>query len=201
MISMVSGTVQILDKNFVILDIGNISIKIFTTPNTLKSLTFNKKYSLHTHFLVKEASFSLYGFITVEEKNMFESLLGVSGVGAKTILSILSIYSPKEIINYLKERNNKAFLKVPGVGVKSSQRIILELSDKFSFNENDPNIESLTNLYEEVVQGLVGLGWEKKYSKSIVDNTFKKNKSLKNLSTPELLKEILSNVGKEPLNE
>lgn len=128
----VQGTVAHLAPNLAVIDCGGVGYACRTTTNTLSSLSRGKVHKLYTFLYVKEDIFELYGFATEGELNSFQMLLGVSGVGPKAALAILSYNSPEGLAMAIVSGNEKALTSAPGIGKKIAQRIILELKDKMA---------------------------------------------------------------------
>lgn len=128
----VQGTVTHLAANLAVIDCGGVGYACRTTTNTIASLSMGKVYKLHTYLYVKEDIFELYGFASEGELNCFQMLIGVSGVGPKAALAILSYNTPEGLTMAIVSGNEKALTSAPGIGKKIAQRIILELKDKMS---------------------------------------------------------------------
>lgn len=128
----VQGTVTHLAANLAVIDCGGVGYACRTTTNTISSLNVGKVYKLYTYLYVKEDIFELYGFASEGELNCFQMLIGVSGVGPKAALAILSYNSPEGLTMAIISGNDKALTSAPGIGKKIAQRIILELKDKMS---------------------------------------------------------------------
>lgn len=128
----VQGTVAHIAANLAVIDCGGVGYACRTTNNTLSTLERGKVHKLYTYLHVKEDLFELYGFATEHELHSFQMLLGVSGVGPKAALTILSFNSPEGLAMAIVSGNEKALTSVPGIGKKIAQRIILELKDKMA---------------------------------------------------------------------
>ena len=128
----VQGTVTHIAPNLAVIDCGGVGYACKTTTNTISSINKGKVHKLYTHLYVKEEIFELYGFATEEELNSFQMLIGVSGVGPKAALAILSCNTPEGLAMAIVSGNEKALTSAPGIGKKIAQRIILELKDKLS---------------------------------------------------------------------
>lgn len=128
----VQGTVTHLAANLAVIDCGGVGYACRTTTNTISSLNVGKVHKLYTYLYVKEDIFELYGFASEGELNCFQMLIGVSGVGPKAALAILSYNSPEGLTMAIISGNEKALTSAPGIGKKIAQRIILELKDKMS---------------------------------------------------------------------
>jgi len=126
------GNVAVIAQNLAVIDINGVGYACMTTLNTLSRLESGKRAKLYTYCNVKEDAFDIYGFYDVSEKRCFEQLLGVSGVGPKAAISILSSTSPESLALAIIGDDESALTRAPGIGKKLAQRIILELKDKVS---------------------------------------------------------------------
>jgi len=128
----IEGTVSIIAQNLAVVDVGGVGYACMTTLNTLSRLETGKKARLYTYCNIKEDAFDIYGFFDLSEKRCFELLIGVSGVGPKAALSILSSSTPESLALAIVDDEETALTIAPGVGKKLAARIILELKDKVS---------------------------------------------------------------------
>ena len=126
------GTVAHVAPYLAVIDCGGVGYACRTTNNTLSYLEKGKQATLYTYLHVREEIFDLYGFATEEERNCFELLIGVSGVGPKAALSILSAATPEGLAMSIITGDEKALTVAQGIGKKIAQRIILELKDKLA---------------------------------------------------------------------
>ena len=138
----VSGTVAHLEPNLAVIDCGGVGYACRTTNQTLSRLKAGEKGKLYTHLYVREELFELYGFASENELNCFRLLIGVSGVGPKAALSILSAATPESLAMSIITGDEKALTVAPGIGKKIAQRIILELKDKLAKGQISPGGES-----------------------------------------------------------
>lgn len=177
MISFIKGTIEILKNDFIILENNGIGYKIFVSQNTLSYLNTNNnnnnnnlKLFTYTHFT--QDNLSLFGFLTIEELEIFQKLITVSGVGVKSAISLLGSLSPNDIITAILSGDIKTLCLGQGIGKKGAERIILELKDKLDiadiFNKDDDynsnTIISLVGNQEninETIEALVSLGFSK----------------------------------------
>ncbi len=130
----VRGNVIHLAPGIAVVECGGVGYKCQTTINTQKNLKLNAEAKLYTHLNVREDAMELYGFSTEEELSAFKTLIGVSGVGPKVGLAILSVLSPQQVSLAIASEDIKSITMAPGVGKKLAQRIVLELKDKFNLN-------------------------------------------------------------------
>ena len=131
MIAYIKGKLEVKNVDNIIIDVGGIGYKIFMSANSIQKVgEIGTDIKIHTYMRVREDDISLYGFCTNEELRMFEQLIGVSGVGAKSALSILSNISPSSFALAIISGDVNTLKSLPGIGAKSAQRMILELKDK-----------------------------------------------------------------------
>ncbi len=128
----IEGTVTVMEAGLAVVDAGGVGFLCYTSMNTLSRLEIGKKARLYTYCSVREDAFDLYGFYDMAEKQCFEMLLGVSGVGPKAAMSILSSATPEGVALAVATENEKLLTAAPGVGKRIAQRIILELKDKLA---------------------------------------------------------------------
>lgn len=136
MYAYIKGSLEIKASDHVVVEANGIGYKIFMSGNTIQRLgELNSNVKIFTHYHVREDNISLYGFYNLEELRMFELLISVSGVGAKSAIAILSNITPSAFALAVISNDIKALTKLPGIGAKSAQRIILELKDKLKTEE------------------------------------------------------------------
>ena len=134
-----SGTVAILEAGSAVVDCGGVGYACYVTSYTQSQLQMGKQCKLYTHCAIREDAVDIFGFATREERNCFERLLTVSGVGPKAALAILSSATPERFTLAVVTGDEKTLTAAPGVGKKLAQRIILELKDKIAGEQMDPN--------------------------------------------------------------
>ena len=131
MISYIKGNLESKNIDYVVVEVGGIGYKIYMSASAIDRVgEVGSAVKIHTYMRVREDDISLFGFCTNEELKMFEQLLGVSGVGAKSALTILSNISPSSFALAIISGDVNALKSLPGIGAKSAQRMILELKDK-----------------------------------------------------------------------
>src|SRR5579871_2225331 len=173
------------EGNSVILDVGGVGFQVFVPVPTLASLPeAGGKVTLLTHLVGRvqpDFDVTLYGFATPTELRAFKILLGVSGVGAKVALALLSTLDVAELARALSTNDTKSVTKVPGVGPKLAQRLCLELGDKmaaFAFEQKADRASAGQQTaqenaaYEDAVEGLIGLGYGRADVRRAVDRAF-----------------------------
>lgn len=132
----VRGEVINLGPGVAVIECGGVGYKCFTTMNTQKNLSVGSEAKLYTYLSVREDAMELFGFYTEEEKNAYMNLIGVSGVGPKVGLAILSALTPSQVSMAIASGDIKTITMAQGVGKKLAQRIVLELKDKFNFGSD-----------------------------------------------------------------
>ncbi len=150
MFEYIFGELTVKKIDYVVLDINGLGYKIYISLNTFENLgEIGNDERLYIHTNVKEDDISYYGFKKENERELFKALISISGVGPKLALAILSTYDVKEIIDIVLESNAKLFTKVPGLGEKKAQKIILDLIDKVK----KLNIIEIHNEITDTVKG------------------------------------------------
>ncbi|NMB97349.1 MAG: Holliday junction branch migration protein RuvA [Clostridiaceae bacterium] len=146
MIRYIKGILEHKDIDYIIVDVNGIGFKIFTSLSTIQSLKeVGSEVKIHTYLQVREDNLSLFGFTSAEELKMLELLLKVSGVGPKVAVSLISNLSPSKFSLAIITDDVKTLSKVPGIGKKTAQRIILELKDKIKKEQKDITLYSEDN--------------------------------------------------------
>ena len=130
MLYYLNGTVAELDANLAVIDCGGVGFEVNTTATTIAQLRKGETARIYTYLNVREDAMELYGFATQSEKRFFQLLIGVSGVGPKAALAILSANTPEGLTLAIVTGDEKTLMAAPGIGKKIAQRVILELKDK-----------------------------------------------------------------------
>ena len=150
MFEYISGKLSVKKIDYVALDINGLAYKIHISLKTFEKISnIGNTEKLYTYTNVKEDDISLYGFKTQNEREIFKALISVSGVGPKLAIAILSTFNTKEIIVIVTENESKIFIKVPGLGIKKAQKIILDLKDKVKKLEFSETIAENNNILSE----------------------------------------------------
>ena len=203
MLAYIKGTLEMKMTGYVVVDVGGLGYKIFMSDSGIEKLgNIGDTVKIHTYYKVREDDISIFGFNTLEELRMFELLISVSGVGAKTALTMLAVCEPTEFALAIISEDIKTLTQIPGVGAKSAQRIILELKDKV---KKEQQIQELTKTsqngiktkleekieneekIEEAIAALQVLGYNKKEIEKAFDKLVKEN-----MSTEELIRKGLT---------
>jgi Holliday junction DNA helicase RuvA len=167
MLSFLRGEVVAISGTTVALDVSGVGYAVSVSPKTLSQLRLGNSVTLPVTLIVREESMTLYGFLDNDERALFELLMTVSGVGPKLAQTILAAIEPAALSDAIAAGNEAALVRIPGVGKKSAQRLILELGDKL-VRLSQPTA-ALSTWQEDVVSALVSLGWSQKESQAAVD--------------------------------
>jgi len=172
MIAFVRGEVAAVTLNSAVLEVGGVGLELLCTPNTLATLRPGHLTTLPTSMVVREDSLTLFGFLDDDEKSSFELLQTASGVGPKLAQAMLAVLSPDDLRRAVTTDDVKTLTRVPGIGQKGAQRIILELKDRLGAPVS-AGAHRLAVAHEtwrdQVHQGLVGLGWSTREAENAVE--------------------------------
>ena len=212
MLAYIKGTLEMKMTEYVVIDVGGLGYKVFMSSIGMEKLgEIGSQVKVYTYYRVREDDISIFGFNSNEELKMFELLLSVSGVGAKTALAMLAVCTPSEFVLAIISEDINLLTSIPGIGPKSAKRIILELKDKIkkeqqiqelteatknnsSVQEANTKMQKLIaddNKVQEAIAALQVLG----YNKKEIEKAFMKIDKT-DLSTEDLIKKgltILSN--------
>ncbi len=176
MIASLSGTVLKAGLDSVVVAVGGVGMLVHTTPATAAALRIGQPADLATTLVVREDSLTLYGFATEEEKHVFETVQTVSGVGPRLALAVLAVHDPTAVRRALGSGDIAALTKVPGIGKKGAERLVLELRDKLGALAGSSDGASIGHQRmdgepwrEQVREALVGLGWTVRQADDALD--------------------------------
>jgi Holliday junction DNA helicase RuvA len=173
MIAFVRGQVAAVTLTSAVLEVGGVGLELHCTPGTLATLRPGREATLPTSMVVREDSLTLFGFADDDEKQTFELLQTASGVGPKLAQAMLAVLSPDDLRRTITADDVKTLTRVPGIGQKGAQRIILELKDRIGAPTGaGPAPVAATGAApwrDQVHQGLVGLGWPARDAEKAVD--------------------------------
>jgi Holliday junction DNA helicase RuvA len=192
MIAHLSGSILDVRLNQLVIDVGGIGYQVTVAPELAAESRVGQLISLHTSLVVREDSWTLFGFSNADAKNLFEQLQSVTGIGPKVASALLAVYQPEELRSAIAAQDNAALERVPGIGKKVASRIILELKDKFGGGYRSKS--SLSGPWRtQVIGALTGLGYSAKEAESALDDVlsnFGRNPTEADL--PEMLKLALA---------
>ncbi|MCC9145562.1 MULTISPECIES: Holliday junction branch migration protein RuvA [unclassified Arthrobacter] len=170
MISSLRGVVSHVGLTSAVIDVHGLGMLVQATPQTLAALRTGSEAFVHTAMIVREDSMTLYGFTDADQREVFEILLGVSGVGPRIALAVLAVHTPEAIRVAASSGDDKAFSKVSGIGPKGARRIVLELADKLVPHGTVEN-PAAPRWQEQVLAAMTGLGWSEKDATAAIEDT------------------------------
>ena len=170
MLAYIKGELTAKLNDYVVIETGGLGYKIYMPETSIEKIgNIGERVKVHTHYRVREDDISIFGFNTNEELHMFELLLSVSGVGAKTAVIIISTIEPSKFAFAVISEDISELVKIPGIGKKSAQRIVLELKDKLKkdaisieIDKTGDNKVKNNEIVEEAMSALQVLGYNKK---------------------------------------
>lgn len=156
MYSYFKGSVTEIYATHIVFEVANIGYRL-RVPNPYQ-FKLNEASTVYLHYHVREDAQELFGFLTKDERDMFETLINVKGLGPKGALAIIATSTPNEIVNALNNNNSKFFVQFPGIGPKLSQQIVLDLKGKVNFDE-DHKQSKTSEIINNVMVALKSLGY------------------------------------------
>lgn len=173
MISLLTGTVRHLTSDKVVIDVGGVGYSISVTTRTSSHLSVGATSTLFTTLVVREDSMTLFGFLDARDRDIYEVLQTVTGIGPKVALAITGALTPSDLATAIATEDVAAIERVPGIGKKGAQRLILELKGKL-LGEIAPTsvVHANSSLREQLLAALTGLGFTPKESDSAINSTF-----------------------------
>ena len=194
MIGYLHGKIISKKPTKLLLDVGGVGYLVNISINTFEKLSDKTEVSLFTHLSVREDAMDLYGFFSVAEKEMFELLIGVSGIGPKSAQSILSGIQIDDLKDALKAENVSRLISIPGIGRKTAERLMIELRDKIdSVSATGETVTfGVSTVRGDAIAALVNLGYNQKIAERAVRSVTDKSP---NISIEDLIKEALMNLN------
>jgi len=192
MISHLSGSIIDVRLNQLVIDVSGIGYQVTVAPELAADSRVGEKISLHTSLIVREDSWTLYGFSNADAKTLFEQLQSVTGIGPKVASALLAVYGPEELRIAIASQDNAALERVPGIGKKVASRIILELKEKFGGGYRSKS--ALSGPWRtQVIGALTGLGYSSKEAESALDDVLSDfGRTPTEADLPEMLKLALA---------
>ena len=206
MLAYIKGTLEMKMTGYIVIDVGGLGYKVFMSDSGIEKLgNVGENVKVHTYYKVREDDISIFGFNSLEELRMFELLISVSGIGAKTAITMLDVCEPTEFALAIISEDIKTLTQIPGIGAKSAQRIILELKDKMKKEQQIQELTKANNKVktkleekieneekiQEAIAALQVLGYNKKEIEKAFDKIVKDN-----MTTEELIRKGLTILGK-----
>ena len=166
MIALLNGTVAGIGLDGAVIEVGGVGLRVQCTPDTLATLKPGEHARVATSLVVREDSLTLFGFVSDDERNVFELLQTANGVGPRLALAMLAVHSPDGLRRAVATEDVKALTMVPGIGTKGAQKIILELKDRLGAPSDPaaglgaaPSRKAAPSWRDQVNTGLLNLGW------------------------------------------
>lgn len=195
MIGRLRGVLLEKQAPLLLIEAGGVGYELFVPMTTFYKLPdVGKEVTLHTHLVVREDAQTLYGFIDIQERSLFRSLIKVSGIGPKSALAILSGVAPDAFVKCVMDNDVTSLVRLPGVGKKTAERLIIEMRDRLGDWNIDYNISELgkeTSAVRDAISALIALGYRPQEAQKVV----MQNKD-KNLNSEELIRMALKGLNK-----
>ncbi|MBP3194376.1 MAG: Holliday junction branch migration protein RuvA [Cardiobacteriaceae bacterium] len=200
MISWLSGKVIHRQAGEIIIDVNGVGYEVSVPISALDNFVVNKEAQLFIHYAQREDGVYLYGFNSLEERKLFRELLRVSGIGPKSALLIMSGMSGAELLQTVKNGDTSALIRLPGIGKKTAERLIVELKDRFnskahSIKFDNQDIQATANLpfaQSEAIEALIALELKPQEAADLVSKAIKINAELEKADTAVIIKAALA---------
>lgn len=192
MIGYLMGKIILSKPTQILLDVNGVGYSVNISINTFEKIAEKETASLFIHTSVKEDSITLFGFFSQTEKEMFELLISISGIGPKLGLSILSGISVDDLKFAISNGNVSRLIAIPGIGRKTAERIVLELRNKVDAIKSEGTIKE-ASVKDEAVGALSTLGYQRQTSEKVVRDLLSENPSL---SIEELIRKALAQLNR-----
>jgi len=200
MIDRVRGAVVARGADYLSVDLGSVAVRVTTPPLVAADAMVGREVDLHTALVVREDSWTLFGFADAEQCRMFEQVQTVSGIGPRIALGLVSVLGADDLRRAIDAEDLAALTQVPGIGKKGAQRIVLELKDKIeSPSSGRPAVPSDEGWRTAVAAGLTSLGWSAKEAGAAVDGLAGRLDEVTDAQSPDigvLLKEALRSLDR-----
>ena len=194
MISSINGNVKSISINSLVVEVSGVGLLLQVPIRIAAKMQIGERVSFHTYLIVREDALTLYGFTEIVDRDFFELLLSVTGIGPKVAQSILANSDAASIANAIITANLKSLEAVPGLGKKGAQRLVLELKDKAAAFASRKSGSDLT-ISNQVENALQGLGYSNKEAIAMLNQVMKDEK-IEGLSVGQVLKLALKSGGK-----
>jgi holliday junction DNA helicase RuvA len=179
MIASLSGPIQFIGSDNLVVNVGGVGIRVSVPQTVLEDVGgVGRKIFLHTHLIVREQELSLYGFESAEDLQLFEVLLTVNGVGPKVALAILSTLSPELLKSAIMREETAVLQRVPGIGKKTAERMMFQLRDKLDLSGVETAVPLVTDIDADVIDFLTGLGFSIVEAQTALQNIPREAKSV-----------------------
>ncbi len=203
MIAHVHGTVSQVGGTWVDIDLGGFGVRALATPATVASVTVGKVATLATSLVVRQDSLTLFGFSDPEERDAFEMVQTASGIGPKLAQAVVSVLPPAELRNAILSENLVALTKVPGIGRKGAQKMVIELKEKVNALGPVPDLGGAASALpgpaawrDQVASGLESLGWSARDAAAAVEGIAPLQEQNPALGIGELMRAALQSLAR-----
>ncbi|GAA3554053.1 Holliday junction branch migration protein RuvA [Microlunatus spumicola] len=201
MIAQVSGNVAALGPTSAVVETGGVGLLALCSPGTLAGLRVGQRTTLYTSLVVREDALTLFGFASADEREFFELLITATGVGPKLAQAALAVLSPDDLRIAIAGEDLAALCRVPGIGRKGAQRIVIELKDKINAvglvaGLAAPTLPGQAVWRSQVTQGLVGLGWAQRDAEAACDEVEPLLVEQPDLGVPALMRAALLSLAR-----
>lgn len=159
MISFLRGKILNKGQGFVIIDVRDIGYQVFVNPTVYADLDIKQEVEFYTHHHIREDAMDLYGFKNLEELELFELLLSISGIGPKSALGVLAIASVEDVKDSISRGDSALLQKVSGIGKKTAERVVLELREKITSTGSGQAVTETGNSSSDEIDALMALGY------------------------------------------
>ncbi len=183
MIASLRGQLQRIEATSVVLDVGGVGYKVAVPVSVLTALpALGETAFLHIHFHMRAEEISLYGFLQPDDQKVFELLLSVTGIGPKVALSVLSAMDAESLARTVGAEDTRTLIRIPGLGLKTAQRLVLELRDKLAALAFERKVDQIQakaqkppaeDIFNDVVDGLINLGYNRNDARRAADRALK----------------------------
>jgi Holliday junction DNA helicase RuvA len=190
----INGIVKKKAPTELVIQTGGVSYQIFVSLKTSEKVNVGENTEVLTYLNVREDDLSLFGFYSNSEKDLFKLLISVSGIGPKSAIGVLSSVEPEELQNYILTNNLIQLQKLPGVGKKTAERLVVELKDKIGkiyIESSELNVNFVANknfVFDEAISALIALGYNKLLAEKSVSKAFKDVQNIESLTAEKLIK-------------
>ncbi len=201
MIAQVEGTVGAIGATWLVVMVGGVGLQASSTPATIAAARLGEPVVLHTSLVVREDSLTLYGFASSDERDAFELVQTASGIGPKIAAAVVSVLSPDELRSAIVREDLKTLTKVPGIGHKGAQKMVIELKDKVNALGAVKGLPATgtagaSGWWEQVKAGLESLGWSSRDAEAACDRVKPLAESDPHPGVGELMRAALRTLAK-----
>ena len=202
MIDRIRGAVLRVGLDHLSVDLGPVALRVVVPPQVIGQVRVGSEVTLHTAMVVREDGWTLYGFLETAQCQVFEQVQTVSGIGPRIALALVSVLGPDELRSAIQTEDLNALTKVPGIGKKGAQRIVLELKDRLgpsALGVQSSGVRAQESWRSAVAAGLTSLGWSAREADAAIDQLAVRLDQITDASSPDvgvLLKEALRSLDR-----